>query len=108
MILGMALEKDLTGILEVLLKATGGRVDRVICTSVGGALHRTPEQIASAAGAAGLASETAADPRMALEQALSSAALSGGWVLAIGSLYLAGQLRPHLVKTDETTDRAPC
>jgi folylpolyglutamate synthase/dihydropteroate synthase len=106
-ILGMALEKDLGGILAALLKATGGQVDRVICTSVGGALHRTPEQIASAVGAAGLASETAADPRMALAQALASAASGGGWVLAIGSLYLAGQLRPHLEKLDKT-DPAPC
>jgi dihydrofolate synthase/folylpolyglutamate synthase len=106
-ILGMALEKDLPGILAALLKATGGRVDRVVCTSVGGALHRTPEQIASAVGAAGLASETAADPRMALEQALASAAPRGGWVLALGSLYLAGQLRSLLAKTDKT-DPAPC
>jgi dihydrofolate synthase/folylpolyglutamate synthase len=97
-ILGMALEKNLAGIL----KALQGRADRVVCTSVDSALHRTPEQIASAAGAVGMAAETAADPRMALEQALISATAAGGWVLAIGSLYLAGALRPLLVA------RTPC
>jgi dihydrofolate synthase/folylpolyglutamate synthase len=99
-ILGMALEKNLEGIL----KALAGRTDRVVCTSVGSALHRTPEQIASAAGALGMAVETAAEPRMALEQALISARAAGGWVLAIGSLYLAGALRPLLAEADRT----PC
>jgi dihydrofolate synthase/folylpolyglutamate synthase len=90
-ILGLAAEKDLEGILKTLV----GRVDRVLCTSVGGALHRTPEQIESAARALGMVTETAAPPRVALERALV-AAPRGGWVLAIGSLYLAGELRPLL------------
>jgi dihydrofolate synthase/folylpolyglutamate synthase len=90
-VLGLAVEKDLPGILKTLC----GGVDRVFCTSVGGPLHRAPEEIASEAAAAGLVAETAALPRVALDRALE-VATGGGWVLALGSLYLAGELRPQL------------
>ena len=95
-VLGLAAEKDLGGILKTLV----GRVDRVLCTSVGGALHRRPDQIEVAARESGLATETAVSPRVALDRALELASADGGrgggWVLVLGSLYLAGELRPHL------------
>lgn len=91
-VLGLAAEKDLAGILKTL----SGEADRVFCTSVGGLLHRAPEEIESAAVAAGLVAENAALPRVALDRALEVAAAGGLWVLVIGSLYLAGELRPLL------------
>jgi folylpolyglutamate synthase/dihydropteroate synthase len=90
-ILGLAREKDLAGILKTLMP----EVDRVLCTSVGTPLHRTPGQIRDQAVRRGLVAETAATPPEALARALAHAQ-SGGWVLAIGSLYLAGELRPLL------------
>ena len=91
-VLGLAREKDLAGILKTLT----GAVDRIHCTSVGTPLHRTPGEIRDRAVERGLVAETAATPPEALARALASAADGGGWVLAIGSLYLAGELRPLL------------
>jgi len=90
-VLGLAAEKDLPGILKTLQ----GAADRVICTSVGGALHRAPEEIARACAGAGLEAETATSPRDALQRALITTH-RGTWVLIVGSLYLAGVLRPLL------------
>jgi dihydrofolate synthase/folylpolyglutamate synthase len=90
-VLGMARDKDLAGIL----KALHGVADTLICTSVGSELHRTPEEIGECATAAGMAAETAATPRIALTRALALARREHP-VLVIGSLYLAGALRPHL------------
>jgi dihydrofolate synthase/folylpolyglutamate synthase len=93
-ILGLNADKDLGGILKSLV----GRVDRVLCTSVGGVLAQSPEAIAEAAGALGLEAETADTPRMALERA-RELVTPGGWILALGSLHLAGALRPLLAPT---------
>jgi dihydrofolate synthase/folylpolyglutamate synthase len=94
-ILGLARDKDLRGIL----KAVSGVTDRVVCTSVGSDLHFTPQEIAEEAVLAGLAAETAANPRVALERALALAR-KWGWVVATGSLYLAGALRSTLTTAD--------
>ncbi len=91
-VIGMARDKDLDGILKRL----AGRVDRLICTCVGSDLHRTPEEIRNAAQSAGMAAETAATPTGAIQTAIDRARSQNGWVLAIGSLYLAGSLRPLL------------
>jgi dihydrofolate synthase/folylpolyglutamate synthase len=90
-VLGLARDKDLAGILKALRCAT----DTVVCTSVGSELHRTPEEIAECATAVRMAAETAATPRDALARALSLARRER-WVLVIGSLHLAGAIRPHL------------
>ncbi|HVS18521.1 MAG TPA: hypothetical protein VMT18_07970, partial [Planctomycetota bacterium] len=100
-ILGMNADKDLGGIL----KGLAGRVDRVLCTSVGGVLARSPEQIAEAARALGMEAETADTPRMALERARELVP-PGGWVVVLGSLHLAGAIRP-LIATS-TTRPAAC
>ncbi len=94
-ILGLARDKDLPGIL----KAVAALTDRVVCTSVGSDLHFTPFEIAEEAARAGLVAETATTPREALRRALTLAR-NGGWVVATGSLYLAGSLRPTLTFAD--------
>jgi dihydrofolate synthase/folylpolyglutamate synthase len=96
-ILGLARDKDLDGVL----KALAHRVERLVCTSVGSALHRTAEEIGGAAAAAGMAAETAATPRTALERAVQASG-GRGWILATGSLYLAGALRPVLNRAPPT------
>lgn len=93
-VLGMARDKDLPGIL----KAVSGLTDRVVCTSVGSELHFTPDEIAMEALKLGLVAETAATPSEALTRALTHAP-RGGWVAATGSLYLVGSLRPALTTT---------
>ena len=91
-VLGLARDKDLEGILKHLAPA----VERLVSTSVGTDLHRTAAEIAVAAAAAGVVVESATPPRAALELALGYARERGAWVLVIGSLYLAGALRPDL------------
>ena len=90
-VLGMARDKDLAGILKALTGAT----DTLVCTSVGSELHRTPEEIGEGAAAVQLVAETAATPRIGLTRALALARRER-FVLVIGSLYLAGALRPQL------------
>ena len=90
-ILGLARDKDLAGILKALAPA----VERLVSTSVGSELHRTPEEIVEAATTAGIAVEKAAKPVDALARALALARPERP-VLVLGSLYLAGALRPHL------------
>ena len=94
-VVGMAREKDLTGIL----KALAAHVDRLVCTSTGSELHRAPGEIAGAAADLGMAAETAASPGMALDRALELAREGRGWVLVLGSLWLAGAIRPLLLST---------
>lgn len=91
-VLGLARDKDLAGILKHLAPVA----ERLVSTSVGTDLHRTAAEIAEAAAAAGVVVESATPPRAALELALDYARERGAWVLVIGSLYLAGALRPDL------------
>lgn len=88
-VLALGRDKDLPGIL----KALGPVADTLLCTSVGSELFRSPQEIAAAAEELGLVAETVASPRAAFDRALELASPEG-WVLAIGSLYLAGELRP--------------
>ena len=88
-ILALGRDKDLEGTLKALAPVA----DRVLCTSVGTELFRSPQEIAAVAESLGLVAETAAAPRAAFDRALELA-VPDGWVLAIGSLYLAGELRP--------------
>jgi dihydrofolate synthase/folylpolyglutamate synthase len=95
-VLGMARDKDLAGILKVLAPAA----EKVFGTSVGTELHRTPDEIAAAARAVGVEAQSASSPRAALDLALAHARSRGSWVLIVGSLYLAGALRPELRHID--------
>ena len=95
-VLALAAEKDLRGILKTLR----GVADTLICTSVGGALHQAPGEIARVAAGVEMGAEIATSPTGALQQALRLAG-GEGWVLILGSLYLAGALRPSLGPTQQ-------
>ncbi|OSX75773.1 hypothetical protein BU14_0220s0004 [Porphyra umbilicalis] len=110
-VLGVGADKDAAGIAGALVAALPA-VDRFVCTAVGGEdVYLCPSALAAAVralpcvGGAGVAVETAADPAAALDVALAAARGGGGggggggrsWVLVIGSLHLAGALRPAVV-----------
>lgn len=97
-VLGMGSDKDADGIL----KALAGRVDRVLCTSVGTGAYRRAEDLSERAGRLGLATETVAAPRDALETALRRSPRNG-WVLVTGSLHLVGALRERVVPREDST-----
>jgi len=78
-----------------ILKALAGRADRVFGTSSRAGPLLSAGDLAEAARRAGLSAEAVEEPREALRRALERAA-GGGWVLIIGSFYLAGELRPEL------------
>jgi dihydrofolate synthase/folylpolyglutamate synthase len=84
---------------EAVLKALAGRVDRCFVTSVSGGSLLAAGELASLAVTAGLDTEHCALPLEALDRARASAA-GGGWVLVIGSFYLAGELRGLLAGAD--------
>lgn len=90
-ILALRTDKD----HRALLKTLSGRVDRVLCTSMDSAPFRAASELEAAAKEIGLTATAIESPREALDQAFDLAA-SDGWVLAIGSLYLAGALRQEL------------
>lgn len=100
-VLGLAKDKDLAGILKRLAPAT----ERSFCTSIGTDLHRSAAQLAEALSQVGALAIAATPPAAALEQALAHARARGGWVLTVGSLYLAGSLRPQL--TSQHSRQAP-
>lgn len=95
-ILALGRDKD----IEAILKKLHGRADRLLCTSVTTGPLRAAELLASEALHMGLEAETASDPAHALERALELCD-DGGWVLAIGSFYLAGSIR-SLIAPDPT------
>jgi len=90
-ILGMGRDKDVEGLLKVL----EGRVDRVLCTSLGTGPVLSPEALCERARSRGLPAEVAPDPATALAMALQSDRTSP-WVLVTGSLHLIGDLRGKL------------
>ena len=104
-VLALARDKDHAGIL----KALRGRVDRVLSTTVPSGIHLDAASLAQRAQEAGVDGEEVADARDALHRACARAAASGGWVLGIGSLYLAGALRGDTgPPADPDRASAPC
>ncbi len=95
-ILALGIDKDVGGVLKEL----GGRVDRVLCTSVGTGPYRPAEEIRRRAEETGVAAETVAVPRAALQRAVELAR-PDRWVLAIGSLHLVGALRGVVTDANE-------
>ncbi len=87
-LIGMGKEKDARGLLQLLR----GRVDRVLCTSVGHGPYRDPMELRAIAVELGLPAETLPDPRAGLEEAVRAAG-ARGWVLVTGSLHLVGAVR---------------
>ncbi len=92
-ILALGADKDEQAFLKALRRAT----DIVACTFVEGSLHRRPAELCASAREMGFVAEALATPAEALEWAVERS--RDRWVLAIGSLYLAGALRP-LVRRD--------
>ncbi|MBL8857540.1 MAG: bifunctional folylpolyglutamate synthase/dihydrofolate synthase [Planctomycetes bacterium] len=90
-ILALGRDKDAAAILKTL----HGRVDRLVCTTVASGPLRALETLEREAHHAGFAAETAADPQIALAQAIQLAR-ADGWILVIGSFYLVGAVRPLL------------
>jgi folylpolyglutamate synthase/dihydropteroate synthase len=78
-----------------ILKALSGHADRLVCTSAASGPLRSVETLVEEASRAGFAAETAKDPKSALAKATFLAG-EEGWVLVIGSFYLAGAVRPLL------------
>ena len=101
-LLALGRDKDVDGIL----KALEPRVDRVVCTTVASGPLRDAETLAQAARALGIVAETAADPERALARALDLKR-DEGWVLVLGSFYLAGAVRALTIPDErEPNDRS--
>jgi folylpolyglutamate synthase/dihydropteroate synthase len=90
-VIALRTDKDQVAVLKTLQ----GRVDRVICTSLDSAPFRSASELEATAKGLGLTATAVDDPAEALKTALELASRDG-WVLAIGSLYLAGALRHEL------------
>lgn len=90
-VLALGRDKDAAAILKTLT----GRVDRLVCTTTASGPLAAAENLAKEAQRAGIAAETAAEPKLAFARALVLAQPEG-WVLVIGSFYLAGALRSDL------------
>ena len=95
-VLALGRDKDAPAILKALAPA----VDRVFCTTVASGPLVDAETLVREAAQHGIAAEKAESPAHALARALQSAGTER-WVLVIGSFYLAGAVRAHLL--DEPT-----
>jgi dihydrofolate synthase/folylpolyglutamate synthase len=102
-VLGLGRDKDAAGMLKALV----GRVDRVLCTSVGEGPYQSASDLAETAGALGLVTEAVATPQEALDRALAGAPRAG-WVLVTGSLHLAGAVRPLVTRTCSRRSSPTC
>jgi dihydrofolate synthase/folylpolyglutamate synthase len=87
-VFGCGKEKNAEGLLKALL----GRVDRVLCSSVGEGPSRAAAELAGLARGLGLDARAVPDPSAALDEAVRVAGTSC-WVLVTGSLHLVGALR---------------
>jgi dihydrofolate synthase/folylpolyglutamate synthase len=99
-VLALGRDKDAPLILKTLV----GRADRLVCTTAASGPLRATETLVGEASRAGFVAETATDPTSALARATGLAGEKpGGWVLVIGSFYLAGAVR-SLLQADATKD----
>jgi dihydrofolate synthase/folylpolyglutamate synthase len=90
-VLALGRDKDAVAILKTLHE----HADRLVCTTVAHGPLRAVDTLVEEAQRVGFVAETAADPRIALDKALRLAR-DDGWILVIGSFYLAGAVRPLL------------
>ena len=96
-VLALGREKD----ARAVLKALAGHVDRLHCTTSTGGPLATGEDLARQGRELEIDARDAGSPSEALEAALGGGAER---VLVLGSFYLAGELRPHLVARAEASD----
>jgi dihydrofolate synthase/folylpolyglutamate synthase len=98
-VLALGRDKDVSAILKTLV----GRVDRLVCTTVASGPLLGAEILANEAARVGIEAETVSDPSRAFARALHLAQPEG-WVLVIGSFYVAGALRSCL-NTESSSPR---
>jgi dihydrofolate synthase/folylpolyglutamate synthase len=92
-VIALAADKD----AEAIVSALVGRVASLVCTSVNiGKRFWRANYLAAVASKKGLPSVVVDDVEGALRIAAASAACADTWILAVGSLYLAGQVRSIL------------
>jgi dihydrofolate synthase/folylpolyglutamate synthase len=99
-VLALGRDKDAPAILKTLV----GRADRLVCTTAASGPLRATGTLVEEASRAGFAAETAANPTSALARATRLAEdvpEERGWVLVIGSFYLAGAVRALLDPTKD-------
>jgi dihydrofolate synthase/folylpolyglutamate synthase len=101
-ILALGRDKD----IQAILKKLHGRADRLLCTSVTTGPLRAAELLATEASHMGLEAEIAPDPARALARALELCS-DRGWVLAIGSFYLAGSIRSLIAPDPNPQSKKP-
>jgi dihydrofolate synthase/folylpolyglutamate synthase len=105
LVLAIMADKDVDGVIRALDGAAALKDARVICTAAAGGRALAAESLAEQWRAAtGRSAETVAEPRAALDAALSS---GSGPVFVAGSLYLVGAARAQLVDDPSLTPDPP-
>ncbi len=105
LVLALMADKDVDGVIRALHGAAALKDARVICTAAAGGRALPAESLAEQWRAAtGRSAETVAEPRAALDAALSS---GSGPVFVAGSLYLVGAARAQLVDDPSLTPDPP-
>lgn len=99
-LLALGKDKDARSILKLL----GSVADRLICTTVASGPLVDAGTLAQTARELGIAAETAPDPQAGLARALQLTR-ADGWVLVVGSFYLAGAVRAHTSPRTEPNQR---
>lgn len=89
-LIALGRDKDARG----LLKALRAHADTVVCTTVPSGPLRPASELRALAAAEGFEATAVEEPERAFEQALDRA--REGWLLVIGSFYLAGAVRAAL------------
>jgi dihydrofolate synthase / folylpolyglutamate synthase len=105
LVLGIMADKDVAGMIEALSRAVALKDARLICTAPAGGRALPADALAAVwRTATGRPAEALADPRAALDAALSS---GSGPVFVAGSLYLVGAARAQLVNDPHLTPDPP-
>lgn len=99
-LLALGRDKDFLSILKVLSE----HADRLICTTVASGPLVDAGTLAQMAQGLGMVVETATEPVAGLARALQLTR-KDGWVLVVGSFYLAGAVRSHTQACHEPQDR---
>ena len=92
-IVALAADKDAHGFVAEL----AGRASAVVFTDVPGSSRgRSPVELKALAESLGLVGEVQPDAKQALKRGIELATKANAWLLATGSLYLVGALRPAI------------
>ncbi len=101
-IVALAADKDAQGFVAEL----AGRASTVLFTDLPGSSRgRPPAELQAIAYSIGLTSEVEPDASRALKRGLEIAAQANAWLIATGSLYLIGALRPAIAEAAKAQAR---